>query len=228
MSRVVKQLDKFNGLMGKSLLNEVKKAHPAKQIRDKVGLRLAQRTSTSSKRVRSILTHMKKNTRYTSTKSGNGKMIKGINGLKMNTIDISIMDKETNIKRLDQKHPQPHDAPFPASSSELKRNLRPAAIEYRKGFSLWRLFELPSSKSYNIPKASSGRMRFTSSLNGYSGFILARSVSWKAGSGRGVASSAYYMLNSSREVYKGDQWIFANAVSRGITKIIQRTGFKKT
>jgi len=222
MSDIAKELNKFNKAIATTLLNTVKTKHPAKIIRERIEQRLAQETNTTSPRVRSILFAMKKGTKYSSFEKGSGRITGAIKGIRMQTIDYGIMDKETNIKALDKRHPQKHIAAFASPANPVKK-MRQAAKDYRElpKFALWRMFEYKTKSVYDIPRVAQGPLKFTSKRDNYGSWVISKRVRWFGGSTMGVAASSYYILNKNRHLYKNDQKVFSDVILHGIKKIIK-------
>lgn len=219
---IEKELRAFNNKIGKELLGHLKQEDPGRHIQRLIEHRLSTRAPMGSGRIKRILTAMRKHKNYTKSLGGSTKMSGPGRVVTLNMINKKTMDKDTNIGRLDADFKQYHKADFAEEEDRVKK-LRGPAMSYRKQvrFSLWRMFEYEfNSKNYKIPKTSSGRMKFTSSKNNYSAWYFRRSVNWKAGP-KGAANSAYYILNSSRKMYKNDKGIFARSVFRGVKSILE-------
>jgi hypothetical protein len=222
---ILNELGKFNKALGQDLKSHMEASNPARTIQKNISRHLGSMASTRSKRIQTILNSMSKGRKYTTFDSKPAKHTGVSKSLRMQMINIKIMDKETNIGRLDKLYPQKHKAEF--AGNPVKK-LKGKAKAYRKQekFSLWRMYEYVTSGAYKIPQKAKGPLLFTASNDGYSSWIVSRQVQFLA-TGRGPSSSAYYMLNESRRMYKSDKEVFSKAVSRGIKRVIEtKTRFK--
>ena len=220
------ELKKLNNALASDLLKELKSQRVPNKIKKNAVERLKSMTPTSSSRVKTILMAMKKNMKLKRVTGGDTKYSGKVNNIVMNLYNVNIMDEKTNLKRLDKRFPQKHIAPF---AKDPIKKLSPAARAYRgtTKFSLWRMFEYKTQREYSIPLAAKGPLVFKMKKDSYSKWHVKRVVNWNASGSGGVANTAYYLLNSSRKIYKEDKEIFANSIGRGVQNIIRtKTRFR--
>jgi len=220
---IEQELKKFNVALSKDLIKEMKSSNPGKSIQRRASLDLKIGARKSSPRIQRLLSSMKENMIY---KPFDGKATKTsgtAKNIRMQVFDSVKMDAMTNIATLDKLYPETHIAPFAQEKNPLKK-LSSLATKHRrqKKFSLWRMYEYETKPAYPIPTVAKGPLVFTSAKDGYSKWHISRRVKWStSGAVGGVANWAYYLLNSSRTMYKTDKKVFSKTVGKGIQKIIQ-------
>jgi len=220
-SDINKELGVLIKVLGKDLIQELKSKHVAEKVAKRAADSLATQYSPSSGRIRAIMDAVQKNAQYAKYKTSiSVGRFKTVNGIKIGVAKLSYLDKMTKISALDRAYPPVHKTSF---MGDVKKKI---GQESKNRNFLWKILEHREKKSYTIPTTAPGPVVYTSSKDGYSRFHVSRAVTWH-GTGRG-AFSAYYLLNSAREVYKSDQVLFTKYVASGVAKMIrQRTRFRK-
>lgn len=222
-SDINKEFGLFIKALGKDLSQELKRRKTADKIADRSINSLKQTKSTTSGRVRAIMDALKHRPKYGVKSSGSGKIGRfNVRQTYVSVANVKHLDRQTQISALDRAFPPRHNAPF--AGNPLKKTGQESKNQKRNA--LWRIFEYPTKASYPIMSRGPLSLRYTTSKDGNSQWHYSRSVTWK-GTGRN-ASSMYYLLNSARQVYKGDQLTFTREVKRGVKKIIEtKTRFRK-
>lgn len=217
------ELKKFNKLLSKELLKTVKTKRPDSRIYKQAAERLTKKAPRGSPRIQALLQAMKLKNKYSVGEDKAAPLTGKTNKILMQMFDINSLDRETNLGKLDKLFPQPHIAPF---AGNPERSLSSQAKAYRslQKFSLWRMYEYPTAKSYVIPKVSKGPLYYTTANDGYSKWNVievGRHVQWSTRGATGVANQAYYLLNSSRQIYKQDKGHFSRAIGSGVSTILR-------
>jgi len=224
MSDLYKELGIFTKALGKDLAKEMETKNVGDKILKNTENNLLESMPKGSGRIQRLISTMKSKQKYTfKTVPGGGRKGGGSSPrlALVQLVNIKEMDKKTLIARLDRDFPPKHNAPF--AGNPLKRIGSPTKNNPRN--SLWRILEHVTKTRYPIAARSAKFLYYTKASDGFSKWHITKRTTWY-GTNKG-AFSAYYLLDSQRQVYKEDRKIFENEFKKGVKKVIQtKTRFR--
>jgi hypothetical protein len=215
-----KELGVFIKALGKDLSLELKSKHTGEKMAKGPIRNLQETFSPKSGRVKTLMKAIMHKPKYGFESSGNKIGRFNIRRAHVKVANIGYLDQQTKISTLDKRFPPRHNAPF--AGNPLKKTGQASKSKH----SLWRILEYVTKNRYPIKAQGPMSLRYTTNKDNNSRWHIARTVTWY-GTNRG-AFSAYYLLDSSRRVYKDDQAVFSREIKRGVKKIIEtKTRFKR-